>query len=83
MILDRQIILMERAKLLGFGYKIFAENIDKQGFCSNKQELSLSRMVEIGELRRAKWGSNRRGGIDGDEIIPYGDIEHTRMDEHV
>ena len=55
MLSDRQMHLIKQAKALGFGYSIFASNIERQGFCSQKQEAALANMVSAGEYRKNKW----------------------------
>ena len=52
---DRQMQLIKQAKALGYGYSIFAGNIERQGFCSEKQEAALGNMVSVGEYRKNNW----------------------------
>lgn len=63
---DRQMRLIEKAKKLGFGYSIFASNVERQGFCSPKQEKALDDMISVGEYRENNWkpscgGRKQRG----------------------
>jgi hypothetical protein len=61
MLSDRQMHLIKQAKALGFGYSIFASNIERQGFCSQKQEAALDNMVSAGEYRKNNWKSSCSG----------------------
>jgi len=54
---ERQLNLIESAKSLGFGYFKFATNVEKQGFCSKKQEEALSNMISAGVYRKNNWKS--------------------------
>jgi len=49
MFTEYQIDTIEKAKNLGFGYRLFGCSVEKQGWCSPKQEQALSKMVSAGE----------------------------------
>ena len=55
MLTDWQTRLIEKAKKLGYGYAVFAANVERQGWCSPKQAQALSDMVSAGEYRKNNW----------------------------
>ena len=58
MLTERQIRLIEKCKKSGYGWKAFAEAVEKQGWCSHKQEEKLVEMWQkIGHAEAAKSGN--------------------------
>jgi hypothetical protein len=53
-----QCYLIEECKKIGFGYALFAASVEKQGFCSGKQEAALSNMQAAGEYRKNNLAGN-------------------------
>jgi hypothetical protein len=77
-----QIKLIEYLKSVGFGYAIFAENVTKQGFCSEKQFLTLKKMQKSIADRRLDYQLNQdkrksRSGyepcISDEEAMSFGE----------
>lgn len=62
---EYQQYLIKKAKSLGFGYAIFAVNVEQQGFCSVKQQIALENMISSGEYRKNNWkpSTGRSGGL--------------------
>jgi hypothetical protein len=76
---DKQILLISDVMFFGFGYKIFAENVKKQGWCSQKQEAALVNMLEKATQRSSKWGGtvkNYRSKryLSSGEVFPAGNM---------
>lgn len=44
MLTERQIRLISKCKSAGYGWRKFAESVEKQGFCTHKQEEKLVEM---------------------------------------
>ncbi len=82
MLTDRQQHLIKQAKELGFGYSIFAANIDRQGFCSQKQEDSLSNMVSAGDYRKNNWKPNCKGSNQQGYTPDISDCEAMRSGDY-
>ena len=45
MLTDAQKRLIAKAKAAGFGYALFAASVERQGWCSKKQEQTLRKML--------------------------------------
>ena len=45
MLTDAQKRLIAKAKAAGFGYALFAASVERQGWCSRKQEQALRKML--------------------------------------
>ena len=75
-----QIKLVDKAKALGFGYSLFAENIVKQDYCSIKQEKALKTMISNGEYRRRNWSNRRSTTLDSHYMD--GDCEPIFFDDY-
>lgn len=56
---EEQILMINFFKIVGFGYKKFAENIEKQGWCSEKQWLALQKMRKELSERQLKYSISR------------------------
>lgn len=71
---ERQKYLLKAADDLGYGYRMFAYSVMRQGWCSPKQEQALESMVVEGTYRKNNWRNKkygkrvvgRRGALDGD-----------------
>lgn len=59
MLTARQQHLIQQSKDLGYGYRLFAVNVEKQGWCSPKQEVALENMVSAGNYRKNNWSGNK------------------------
>lgn len=64
MFTDAQKRLIAKAKAAGFGYSLFAASVERQGWCSRKQEQALRKMlgqnVYLGSnLKRSDFSKNR------------------------
>ena len=60
MLTDAQKQLIAKAKAAGFGYTLFAASVERQGWCSEKQEQTLRKMLATYEFRKNNW----RGRLD-------------------
>lgn len=62
----RQKRLLEKCLKDGFGTFLFAASVEKQGWCSQKQEETLDRLHSAAEYRRnncrkrPRWGSRQQ-----------------------
>lgn len=45
MLTDAQKRLIAKAKAAGFGYALFAASVERQGWCSKKQEQTLRKIL--------------------------------------
>ena len=71
--------LIAKAKAAGFGYALFAASVERQGWCSKKQEQTLRDMLAAYEFRKNNWkGRSRRPrystGISDGEAMRSGDF---------
>ena len=60
MLTDAQKQLIAKAKAAGLGYTLFAASVERQGWCSEKQEQTLRKMLATYEFRKNNW----RGRLD-------------------
>ena len=79
MLTDAQKHLIAKAKAAGFGYALFAASVERQGWCSKKQEQTLRNMLATYEFRKNNWlGKYRRPrystGISDGEAMRSGDF---------
>jgi len=63
----------------GHGYALFASSVQKQGWCSPKQEAALRKMLDAYEYRKNNWRGwpPRRGhstSISDSEAMRSGDF---------
>jgi len=58
----KQSELIRRVKTFGFGYAIFATNVERQGFCSARQEGTLRKMEGTYAYRQNNWKPSTRAG---------------------
>lgn len=68
---SQQTRIIAHLKKVGFGYRKFAENVEKQGWCSAKQEDTLCNMynkVNSPKPRYTRWNDN----ITDNEIMSFG-----------
>ena len=80
---DEQKLMINYFKTIGFGYKKFAENIEKQGWCSENQWLALQKMRKELSERQLKYSINREknkgrssdygGDISEEEAMSFGE----------
>ena len=71
--------MIAKAKTAGFGYALFAASVERQGWCSKKQEQNLRKMLDAYEFRKNNWrGKSRRPrystGISDGEAMRSGDF---------
>ena len=76
---DTQKQLIAKAKDAGFGYTLFAASVERQGWCSEKQEETLRKILAAYEFRKNNWsGKSRRPrystGISDGEAMRSGDF---------
>ena len=62
MFTERQLELIKKAKALNYGYRRFATSVEKQGWCSPKQEDVLCKLINDGTYRKNNWGSSPVAG---------------------
>ena len=79
MLTDAQKRLIAKAKAAGFGYALFAASVERQGWCSEKQEQTLRKMLAAYEFRKNNWrGKSTRPrystGISDGEAMRSGDF---------
>lgn len=79
MLTDAQKRLIAKAKAARFGYALFAASVERQGWCSKKQEQTLRDMLAAYEFRKNNWkGRSRRPrystGISDGEAMRSGDF---------
>ena len=79
MLTDAQKRLIAKTKAAGFGYALFAASVERQGWCSEKQEQTLRKMLAAYEFRKNNWrGKSRRSrystGISDGEAMRSGDF---------
>lgn len=79
MLTDAQKRLIANAKAAGFGYGLFAASVERQGWCSKKQEQTLRDMLSTYEFRKNNWKSRSSrprysSGISDGEAMRSGDF---------
>ena len=79
MLTDAQKRLIAKAKAAGFGYALFAASVERQGWCSKKQEQTLRKMLGQYVYRSNNWkGKSSRPrystGISDGEAMRSGDF---------
>ena len=79
MLTDAQKRLIAKAKAAGFGYALFAASVERQGWCSKKQEQTLRKMLDQNVYRSNNWkGRSSRPrystGISDGEAMRSGDF---------
>ena len=79
MLTSAQERLIAKAKAAGFGYALFAASVERQGWCSEKQEQTLRDILGAYEFRKNNWkGRSRRPrystGISDGEAMRSGDF---------
>ena len=79
MLTDAQKRLIAKAKAAGFGYTLFAASVERQGWCSEKQEQTLRKMLAAYVYRSNNWkGKSSRPrystGISDGEAMRSGDF---------
>jgi hypothetical protein len=70
---ERQRDYIDRCKLAGFGWRKFALSVEKQGWCSKKQEdtlLKMARRIEMKPVKRHRM--SRELAFGGGEIMSFG-----------
>lgn len=72
MFTEKQLDLIKRAKWLGYGYRSFAMSVEAQGWCSQKQEDALRKLINDGTYRKNNWKSCR--GIEKNRLAYKHDI---------
>ncbi len=78
MLTNAQERLIAKAKAAGFGYALFAASVERQGWCSEKQEQTLRKMLGQNVYRSNNWKGRSRWpryatGISDGEAMRSGD----------
>lgn len=58
MLTENQLELIKKVKALRYGYLCFAASVERQGWCSPKQEDTLRRLLSTGTYRKNNWRSS-------------------------
>lgn len=58
MLTENQLDLIAKVKSLGYGYQSFAISVESQGWCSEKQEDTLRKLLATGIYRKNNWRSS-------------------------
>jgi hypothetical protein len=61
--------LIQACKDLGYGYAKFATSVEKQGWCSPKQEATLHKMKHLGTMRKHTWNNTPTHLPDSDDGV--------------
>lgn len=55
MFTNKQVELILKVKRLGSPYDLFAKNVERQGWCSVRQECALANMIDKHDFRQRQW----------------------------
>lgn len=69
---ERQQRLIERCKKTGYGWRKFAESVERSGSCSSKQEDALITMVQRIDTAECQFKSYSKNNINDCEIMSFG-----------
>ena len=69
---ERQQRLIERCKKTGYGWKKFAESVERGGSCSPMQEDTLIKMVQRIDTAERQFKSYSKNNINDCEIMSFG-----------
>jgi len=73
---DKQQRLIDRCKKTGYGWRLFAESVERSGKCSSKQEDTLCSMVQridqAEAVKAGKFKSYGKNNINDCEVMSFG-----------
>ena len=69
---ERQRHLIDRCKKTGYGWRKFAESVERSGSCSPKQEDTLIMMVQRIDTAERQFKSYGKNDINDCEIMSFG-----------
>jgi hypothetical protein len=69
---ERQRGLIDCCKKAGFGWRKFAESVERSGACSAKQEDTLCRMKQRIDTAACQFKSYSKNNINDCEIMSFG-----------
>ena len=69
---ERQQRLIDRCKKTGYGWRKFAESVERSGKCSPKQEDALIGMVQRIDTAECQFRSYGKNNINDCEIMSFG-----------